>query len=80
VAVPGDPVPPGIFHADLDAELNVVRPRIVPPGQYVLLGDNRADSFDSRIVGFFPGNRILGLVRARPAEDRSTLRAADHPS
>jgi signal peptidase I len=35
----------------------------VPPGQVVLLGDNRLDSCDSRNFGLVPDDRILGSVR-----------------
>jgi signal peptidase I len=63
-AAPGDPVPrrtvPALAHtAD----------RRVPPGQLVLLGDNAAGSFDSRQLGSFPADRVLGVVilpRPRP--------------
>jgi signal peptidase I len=57
VAVPGDPVPrtriPALAHDGHGA---------VPRGMYVLLGDNLADSFDSRIFGYVPATRILGVV------------------
>lgn len=32
----------------------------VPPGQYLLLGDDRDNSMDSRYFGFFPRNEIVG--------------------
>lgn len=53
-AVAGDPVP--------SAALPGTR---VPEGGLVLLGDNRAVSFDSRDVGYFPTCRVLGTVRGR---------------
>ena len=35
-------------------------PVIVPPGQYLLLGDNRDNSADSRYFGYFPRHEITG--------------------
>ena len=32
----------------------------VPPGQYLLLGDDRDNSMDSRYFGFFPRDEIVG--------------------
>lgn len=39
---------------------NTFPPITVPPGQYLLLGDNRDNSADSRYFGFVPRERILG--------------------
>jgi signal peptidase I len=48
-AVPGEPRPddPGSS---------------VPEGKLVVLGDNRARSYDSRQLGYFPGERLIGVV------------------
>jgi signal peptidase I len=35
----------------------------VPSGQYLLLGDDRDNSMDSRYFGFFPRNAIVGRAR-----------------
>ena len=35
----------------------------VPPGQYLLLGDDRDNSEDSRYLGFFPRSEIIGRSR-----------------
>jgi signal peptidase I len=38
-------------------------PVTVPVRQYLLLGDNRDNSMDSRYLGFFPRNEIVGRAR-----------------
>ena len=38
-------------------------PVMVPAGQYLLLGDNRDNSMDSRYLGFFPRSEIVGRSR-----------------
>lgn len=35
---------------------------LVPPGRFVVLGDNAAWSHDSRQIGYIPGERLLGVV------------------
>ncbi|MFJ2770925.1 S26 family signal peptidase [Streptomyces sp. NPDC087300] len=55
-AVPGDPTGPPL-----------PRTGPVPPGRLLLLGDNPHHSVDSRQLGYFPMDRVLGVVlRARP--------------
>uniref|UniRef100_UPI002F91B476 S26 family signal peptidase n=1 Tax=Streptomyces atratus TaxID=1893 RepID=UPI002F91B476 len=57
VATSGDPVP---HH--LPAILRTAPGGRVPPGAVVLLGDNPENGFDSRLVGYFPVERVLGTV------------------
>ena len=35
-------------------------PVVVPAGRYLVMGDNRDNSFDSRYFGFVPRSEILG--------------------
>jgi signal peptidase I len=59
-ALPGDPVPRHTVPA-LAGRTEVV----VPPDLLVLLGDNAAASYDSRQVGYFPADRLLGVAVRR---------------
>ncbi|MGW3562310.1 S26 family signal peptidase [Streptomyces sp. NPDC000941] len=56
VAVPGDPVPP-----------EVPGEGRVGAGALAVLGDNRADSIDSRHRGLYPAERLMGVVVRRLA-------------
>ena len=40
-------------------------PETVPAGEYLVLGDNRADSEDSRCFGTIARGQIVGRVLAR---------------
>jgi type IV secretory pathway protease TraF len=35
---------------------------MVPPGMFVVLGDNAAWSHDSRVIGCVPAERLLGVM------------------
>jgi signal peptidase I len=54
-AGPGDPVPPGV----------VASGEQVPADQVVLLGDNPAESADSRRYGCVPLRQVIGVARRR---------------
>jgi signal peptidase I len=72
-AVPGDPVPDSVASA-----VGAVPGRIVPARALVVLGDG-VSSIDSRRWGYFPAERLLGVVVARlhRAAGAATERAPD---
>ena len=43
---------------------DIVQPQKVPPGRYVMLGDNRQSSCDSRAWGSVPRRNLIGKVIA----------------
>jgi signal peptidase I len=58
VAVPGDPVPPGSVPAR-----HTTPNAVVPWGKLVVAGDNGSASSDSRQLGYFHIEQVLGVVR-----------------
>ncbi|MDQ6784668.1 MAG: signal peptidase I [Actinomycetota bacterium] len=42
-----------------------ITPQVIPPGDYFMMGDNRGDSADSRIIGPVPGRLIVGRAFVR---------------
>ncbi len=58
LAVPGDPVPPGSVPKRL-----ATPGAVVPDGKLVVIGDNAAASSDSRQLGYFHIERVLGVAR-----------------
>lgn len=59
VALPGDPVPADVPSAGFDT---------VPDGAFVVLGDNRDSSADSRTYGLYSSDQLFGVVvRELPA-------------
>lgn len=63
-AVAGDPVP-----AEVAPVVASVAPAVVPPGMLVVLGDAQP-SDDSRQWGYFPAERVLGVVVRRLGGDQ----------
>ncbi|GIH06138.1 hypothetical protein Rhe02_42050 [Rhizocola hellebori] len=63
-ALPGDPVPPGIPVAEL----------VVPAQHLVVLGDNARRSADSRTVGFYRADALVGVVLRLSAGRRASFR------
>jgi len=63
-AVPGDQPPRQAAPALAD------HPEpLVPPGHLVAFGDNRRHSLDSKQIGYFPADRLVGIV-LRPMRGR----------
>ncbi|GAA0320752.1 S26 family signal peptidase [Actinoallomurus spadix] len=74
VAVPGDRLPA----AWADPDVQGIAGAVVPPGSLVVLGDNRAASWDSRHYGFLPRARVVGVaVRRFGSEGGGTGRVAE---
>jgi signal peptidase I len=48
------------FFPQIDSPARNFGPVTVPPGQYMMLGDNRDNSADSRYIGFVPRNLLIG--------------------
>ncbi|MFM0739769.1 signal peptidase I [Paraburkholderia xenovorans] len=48
---------------DAPSPRNSFGPVVVPQGEYLMLGDNRDDSADSRYFGFFPRKELMGRTR-----------------
>ncbi|MGQ4267103.1 S26 family signal peptidase [Nocardiopsis changdeensis] len=65
-ALPGDPTPAVCARA-----AGVAPGAPVPPGRMVVLGDNAALSADSRVWGYVPARRLLGVIRRRMARPRT---------
>jgi signal peptidase I len=53
---------PELYVAE-QAATGTISPQIIPADSYFVLGDNRADSLDSRSWGALPKNAVLGKAR-----------------
>jgi signal peptidase I len=60
VAVPSEPLPV-IFRSRWPN----LSDDVVPAGNLVVIGDNVAGSYDSRSIGYIPGDRLLGVMARR---------------
>ncbi len=69
VAVPGDRIPAEWEFPDV----HEIAGTVVPSGSFVLLGDNRAMSWDSRHHGFVPSARLVGVVTRHLGSADDTL-------
>jgi len=78
-ALPGDLWPQEALTGVGPAQAAARLVAFLPPGQFTVLGDNRAASYDSREMGCIPAARLLGVV-IRPAIPRNPeALAADAP-
>ncbi len=69
-ALPGDPLPQDCLPVGAEPT-----GELVPPGRFVVLGDNPEWSTDSRQIGYVPAARLLGIVvRAIGQERRPYVR------
>lgn len=68
VAVPGDRLPVEWE----DPDIHVLAGTTVPRGSLVVLGDNRATSWDSRHYGFVRRDRFIGVVIRRLPRSENT--------
>jgi len=57
-ALPGDCLPAGVPSPGPDPDHR----GLVPPGMFVVLGDNAMWSYDSRVIGCVPAERLLGVM------------------
>jgi signal peptidase I len=55
-----DALPDGVDHQSYNPTRDNWGPLVVPAGQYLLLGDNRDQSLDSRYMGFVPRDVVRG--------------------
>jgi signal peptidase I len=75
VAVQGDRLPTEWEDPDLDE----IAGTVVPPGSVVVLGDNRATSWDSRHYGFVRRERLVGvMIRHLPGPGVAEVKATRH--
>lgn len=59
--VNGENVVENFKHDDTDDfSFDELEAKVVPENHYFLVGDNRGNSKDSRVVGFIPANKIMG--------------------
>lgn len=78
-ALPGDPCPdPPALATLFPSKLTEYAGRPVPAGKLVILGDNQRGSYDSRVFGYYPADRVLGVV-IRPLRMQAAPPLPPHP-
>jgi signal peptidase I len=65
-AVPGDRVP-----ESCRTPANPRLPEYVPPGSFIMLGDNPRRSYDSRLAGLIPADLLFGVAIRRIGGERA---------
>jgi signal peptidase I len=72
VVVNGQPLPENYLQEQPNYEF---KPVTVPPNQYMVLGDNRNNSYDSHYWGFVPREKIIGraVLRFWPLKRLGTI-------
>ena len=60
-------LPNGVSYETLDLQengsLDNTDEYVVPPGHYFMMGDNRDDSADSRVIGYVPFENLIGKAQ-----------------
>lgn len=54
-----------VFQPHKRQPLKPMKPVVIPPGHYFVIGDNPGISLDSRIIGLIPARRIIGKAVLR---------------
>lgn len=62
IGLPGDTVELQDERVPHRPAMRTVGPSVVPPGHYLVMGDSRDNSKDSRFIGPVPRENILGCV------------------
>jgi signal peptidase I len=61
-ALPGEPCPDPPPLGAIPSKLSPEAGQPVPAGRLVVIGDNHDSSYDSRVFGYYPADRVLGVM------------------